>query len=382
MDDIFGSASVAGKPLDKVFSVGEYIQFLNVFFEQQTHRVLGEICEFKIGPSGHVYFTIKDKDGSAVIDVKMWKGPYDRCGIRLSEGLEVIVNGHANIWAKNGRLSLIADAIELVGEGALKKQYDALKNKLETEGFFEAGRKRKLPEFPERIGVITSKNGAVIHDFLNNLGRFGFKITMIDARVEGQVAVADLLTSVQAMRKEEIDLLILIRGGGSLESLQAFNNEALIREVMNFPVPVIAGIGHDKDVPLLALAADYMTSTPTAAAHLVSRPWEEAYAKLREVAYLPARMMQEAKRIAEKLDAAWQILCDQAIREITHGKEQIDYAERFLRINDPRRHLKLGYAIVRHNGRVVRTIRGINPGEALQTELSDGVIDSSITGIK
>ena len=124
--------------------------------------------------------------------------------------------------------------------------------------------------------MITSKQGAVIHDFLNNIGKFGFDIKMIDSRVEGQGAVEDLLAAIQTFRKKDIDVLVIIRGGGSMESLMPFNNELLVREVVGFPVPVLVGIGHDKDMPLVALAADRSESTPTAVANLLNESWERA----------------------------------------------------------------------------------------------------------
>lgn len=366
----------------KVFSVSEYIEFLNAFFEKQEYRVLGEISELKFGQTGHVYFTIKDKIEDAVLDCKMWKNVYDLCGLKLEEGLEVIITGYANIWSKNGRLSLLANAVELVGEGALKKQYDALKRKLEGEGIFDLAKKRNIPEFAQKIGVITSKNGAVIHDFLNNLGRFGFQVIMVDSLVEGQIAVKDLLDSVKTMRKQKIDVLVIIRGGGSLESLQAFSNETLVRAIVDFPVPVIAGIGHDKDVPLLALAADIMTSTPTAAAHILNQSWEQAYAKVQQVPYLLNRIAQEFKRIRVDLDTAWSSIIDHTTDQINSLKEKMVSVEQIIRSNDPVRQLKLGYAIVKYNGKVLRSIRKVGIGEKIITELNDGAIESKIEKIK
>jgi exodeoxyribonuclease VII large subunit len=368
-----------GQPIEvKVFSVSEYIELLNIFFEKHEHKVLGEVCEFKAGPTGHLYFTLKDKSGNAVLDCKMWKSVYSLCGVKLEEGLEVIITGHSNIWAKNGRLSLIASAVELVGEGALKKQYDALRQKLEGEGVFDIARKRNIPDFAKKIGVITSRNGAVIHDFLNNLGKFGFEVRMIDSRVEGQTASKDLLDSVRTMKKQDIDVLVIIRGGGSLESLQAFNNETLVREIVDFPVPVIAGIGHDKDVPLLALAADRMTSTPTAAAHLLNRSWEEAYAKIQQLAFVANRVAGEFKRIRADLDAAWSSVLDHTEGRIGQIKERMKYAEQAIKSNDPARQLKLGYAIVRHNGKVLRSAGKTKAGDELLTQLDDGVVRSKV----
>jgi exodeoxyribonuclease VII large subunit len=376
---------------EKIFSVAEFIEVLNISFRREEIKLTGEICELKRAASGHVYFTLKDKNDGAVLDSIIWSRTYQMFGIALEVGMEVILTGHPNIYPSSGRLSFIADAVELVGEGALKKAYDALKAKLAAEGVFDAARKRPLPEFPQKIGVITSLKGAVIHDFENNLGKFGFVVNVIDSRVEGQTAVKDLLASVKTMRAiaegapgglgfgtTGLDALVIIRGGGSLESLQAFNNEALVRAIIDFPVPVIAGIGHDQDVPLIALAADHMTSTPTAAAHLLNRSWEDAYAKIHQLSSVFVRMQQEIKRKYNDLDATWANMVGQIERRLEWAAEQIDYANRYIRLNDPRRQLKLGYSIVRKNGKIVRSIRGVVPGDELITELSDGSVRTRV----
>ena len=388
---------------EKIFSVAEFIEILNVFFKKEDIRITGEICELKRAASGHVYFTLKDRGadgtggvshGTAVMDSIIWSRNYQLCGIALEVGMEVILTGHPNIYPPSGRLSFVADTVELVGEGALKKAYEALKAKLAEEGAFDAKRKRALPEFPERIGVITSLKGAVIHDFENNLGKFGFKVMVCDSRVEGQAAVKDLLASVEAMRAvaegldapgglgldhgHGLDALVIIRGGGSLESLQAFNNEALVRAIIDFPVPVIAGIGHDQDVPLVALAADYMASTPTAAAHLLNRSWEEAFAKVHRLGSVFVRMQQQIKRIYTDLDLAWSSMIDHTENRIKWITEQINYANRYIQLNDPHRQLKLGYSIVRKNGKIVRSIRGIVPGDELKTEFADGSVRTRV----
>lgn len=378
---------VDNDPRERVFSVAEFIEILNIYFRKEEVRITGEIAELKRAASGHVYFTLKDKKDGAVLDAIIWSRNYQLCGVALEVGMEVILSGHPNIYPPSGRLSFVADTVELVGEGALKKAYDQLKAKLAAEGIFEPGRKRPLPEFPHRIGVVTSLKGAVIHDFENNLGKFGFKVMVCDTRVEGQAAVKDLLAGVMAMRRlcevggengeRGLDALVIIRGGGSLESLQAFNNESLVRAIVDFPVPVIAGIGHDKDVPLAALAADYMTSTPTAAAHLLNRSWEEAYAKVHQLASVFVRMQQEIKRRFTDLDVAWDRMVDQITRRLEWMSEQIDYTERFVRINDPRRQLKLGYSITRKNGKIVRSVNSFAKGDELETELADGTIKSN-----
>ena len=227
---------------DKIYSISEFVAFLNADLKWMKARIVGEIGEAKSGPTGHMYFTLKDEKDGAMLNCIMWSSKYRLFGITLEPGKKIVASGNPEVYSQNGRLSFVCDTIELAGEGDIKKQYDELKKKLEKEGIFDAENKRKIPEYAHKIGVITSKQGAVIHDFLNNIGKFGFDIKMIDSRVEGQGAVEDLLASIKTFRKTNIDVLVIIRGGGSMESLMPFNNELLVREIVGFPVPVIAGI--------------------------------------------------------------------------------------------------------------------------------------------
>jgi exodeoxyribonuclease VII large subunit len=370
------------EPTERIFGVAEFIGILNEFFKAQEARLRGEVSECKRATSGHAYFTLKDKDGGAALDCIIWNRNYALSGIELKVGMEVILSGHPNVYPPSGRLSFVADTVELVGEGALKKAYDALKNKLEAEGLFAPERKRPLPEFVRHIGVVTSLKGAVIHDFENNLGKFGFVISVCDSRVEGQQAVKPLLSALETLRGTDIEALVIIRGGGSLESLQGFNNETVVRAIAAFPVPVIAGIGHDKDVPLAALAADCMVSTPTAAAHLLGRSWEEAFAKaerLRSVFIYFEDVLRRAKLL---LDNALPGILGQISHALASAKDQLNYAERALVSHDPTRQLQLGYALVRQNGQILTSVKGLAKGDKLQTQLADGTVESEVDKIK
>ena len=266
------------QPADHI-SVGDYIDNLNEGLRAFNARVIGEITEIQMYEGrSYLFFKIKDKDkdNPAVLNCFMWKRDYNLCGVKIEEGLEVIVSGFPEIYKAYGRFSFRTQTIEPVGEGALKKAYEELKSRLTKEGLFNEERKRPLPRLPQNIGLITSKDGEVIHDFQINLGRFGFKVSFADSRVEGQQAVSDLLSAIKTMKSKDIEILVLIRGGGSLESLLSFNNEILVREIVNFPVPVLVGIGHEEDISLIDLAADKSVSTPTATAHALNKSWQEA----------------------------------------------------------------------------------------------------------
>lgn len=257
-------------------TISEYLIVLNSGFQQFRAKIIGEVSEAKPNATGHIYFTLKDEKDGSIIKCAMWGFKYKTFGVEIKEGVKIIVGGCPSIHPKYG-FSFIADSIELAGEGALKKEYERLKKKLTDEGVFEESRKRPIPKYIQKIGIITSlRVGIVIADFSSNLGKFGFKVTMVDSRVEGQEAVLDLLSSIKSFSKQDIEALVIIRGGGSLESMIAFNNEAIVREIVNFPVPVITGIGHHKDMPLVAMAADLAVSTPSIAATSLTESWKEA----------------------------------------------------------------------------------------------------------
>lgn len=260
--------------------VSQFIGFLNEVLKRIKARVVGEVTGMKIDANGHVWFSLRDKKNGNTLGCVIWKYNYRMCGVDLREGLEVIVSGNSDIYPARGSFNFKVDTVELVGEGALKKAYDEFKKKLTEEGIFDL--KKAIPDYPQKIGVITSlRSGTVIHDFTSNLGKFGFKISAMDSRVEGQEAVKSILSCLESFQEKEIDVLVIIRGGGSLESLMAFDNEMLVRAIVDFPVPVIAGIGHHKDVTLASLAASAAESTPTAAAQILNRSWERAIHKVK-----------------------------------------------------------------------------------------------------
>jgi exodeoxyribonuclease VII large subunit len=264
---------------DKIYTVSDYLDVINSKLSQLGAVIKGEVSSINLR-NGHAYFSIKDNNDESLLNCFMWARNYEMCGIELVEGMEVIIHGMPEVYKPYGKLSFQTNLVELVGEGALKKAYEELKKKLEQEGLFAEERKKPIPEFPHKIGLITSRDGAVIGDFNTNIGKFGYDIIFMDSRVEGAAAISDLISAVDYFENKDIDALVIIRGGGSLESLQAFNNEMLIRKVANLKIPVICGIGHDKDIPLLSYVADKAVSTPTAVAQVLNKSWERALDKM------------------------------------------------------------------------------------------------------
>lgn len=409
---------------EKIFSVSEYVDSLNAGLKNYSAKIIGEISSVNLGPTGHVYFYLKDDKDQSILKCMIYKSKYDLYGVEIKDGVKIIAFGSPNIHKQYG-FSFVAETIEYAGEGILKKEYEKLKKKLTEEGFFEAIRKRPLPEYPQKIGIITALKGAVVADFSNNLEKFGFRIKMIDSRVEGQIAVNDLLLSIKTFKREDIEVLVIMRGGGSLESLIAFNNEKLVREVASFPVPVIAAIGHHKDVPLVALAADVSVSTPTAAANTLNESWKQATLFLEryernvvdnyEAALVSARDLinQATETIREYCDSIFnkykeienglrlalrnfqntllnaKMNLENSITKSFFGfkalifrvNKQLEYVEKTINLHNPERRLALGYSIAKCGDRIIRRVNDVRLGEDINLRVTDGTIISKIKNI-
>ncbi len=355
-----------------IFSVSEYLGILQETIAPLSGSVSGEIGQITIRGKA-VYFTLRDMKDGSVLSCLIWLSTYSMLSLDLKEGTEVLVIGQPEIYKPMGRLTFKAQVIELVGEGELKKAYDKLKAKLEAEGVFAEARKKSLPAFPLKIGVITSREGAVIHDFLNNLGQYGFQTELVNSRVEGSRAVEEIISSIRTFKNRDIDVLVIIRGGGSLESFIAFNNEAVIREILDLPFPVIVGLGHDKDVPLLSFAADMMTSTPTAITALLNEPWMSASY---EFSLLSNKIQNAFSRLVQQTEGAFEIYSKDFRR---HAKEIIAETERqfqnfsvIFSAHDPVRQLNRGFSIVRSKGKVISKSKSLRKGDEIEVQFGDG----------
>ncbi|HOC53439.1 MAG TPA: exodeoxyribonuclease VII large subunit [Candidatus Pacearchaeota archaeon] len=359
------------------FSVSAYLDILNTLLSSCKTKVAGEVSELKKASSGHVYFSLKDKKDGSVLNCVIWSSVYKFCGVELKEGIEIKAFGFADIYKQTGRITFKCSSIELMGEGELKKQYEELKKKLEKQGLFDESRKKDIPQFPCNIGVITSKEGAVINDFLNNLGQYGFKIKLVDSRVEGIEAVKDLLRALKTVKGEKLDCLVIMRGGGSLESFLAFNNEILIKEASKLEVPLIVAIGHDKDVPLLALAADKMVSTPTAAANLLNQSWQGLEWEIKEkeaiIFSFLSSFFDSIKLLEYKIKEALPKIIEARINNL---KLILSNSESVININNPERNLALGYSIARKSGKIIKSIKEIKKDDFIDLEIADGIINT------
>lgn len=386
------------RSIENIITVSQYLDKLNLSLKTEKARILGEVSGVQEYPErSYLYFSIKDSKDASTIKCFMWKKDFRISGVELKDGLEIIVKAYPAIYKPNGGLSLQVETIEPVGEGALQLAYNKLKEKLEKEGLFDLSRKREIPEYPHKIGLITSKNGAVINDFLTNIGKFGFEIIFVDSKVEGADAIKDLISAIEILKHKEIDVLVIMRGGGSLESFQAFNNEMLIRAIVGFPKPVLTGIGHDKDAPLVSLVSDKNVSTPTAVANLLNESWNRAlslvtlgeekmlskfYSALRDKYFFiensVVRMDRGVKVVSDNIEQLKETLFREFDKILKSTKNFLTQSQKTIDLLNPKRHLALGYSIVKKGDKVIRSKGDVRKDDKLELVVSDGIIHSQV----
>lgn len=391
-----------------VFSVSEFIEFINLAFKKaQAFRVRGEIANVKMSPSGHAYFDLKDSDtGKHLIQCWVWKFRLAKFKHLLENGFEVMLTGEPKLW-EGGKFSFIADAVEPIGEGALRKAFEELKKTLSAKGYFSPERKRSIPEFVKKIGLITSLHGAVIEDFRRNLGAYGFRVSVMDARVEGDEAELTLISAFKNLnlRVPDLDVIVLIRGGGSFESFAAFNSEGLAEAIVASRIPVITGIGHETDETIAGMVSDRDFSTPTAVAKFLSEAYQEllirvehsatrgerAYdailsdlrAQIREKGnYLSlgvSRVFEAFSRVVERLSHAG----DFYSRTAHSFLQTIEATGKILEFLNPEGILEKGYALVyNEKSSVVREAKDVGVGEKISIRVRRGKIRSRVEGIE
>lgn len=362
-----------------VLSVSEYVERLNVALGAEAGFVQGEVIGFKQSIQW-IFFTLKDSESEAVLSCGLLAHEYKRFGVLVEDGMLIKIYGNPRITPKSGRFGVWVKSIEPVGEGSLKKAYELLVKKLTAEGLFV--RKRPLPEFISRIGVISSRDGVVLQDLRKNLARLGMSLKFVHAPVEGAGAAPGILRAIDyfSRNSHDYDVVVIIRGGGSLESLRSFNNEEVARSLFGLPIAVIAGIGHDVDVPIAALVADAEGSTPTAVAHIINATWSPLMVGLSKLERELARGMQN---IIYDINKHITFLEREIIRSLDGAMYRTNQlmarAESIFAIADPLRNLRLGYSITTTGGKVVKRKGDVKMGETLETRVADGVIKSQVT---
>jgi exodeoxyribonuclease VII large subunit len=372
--------------------------------------VSGELSNFSRPQSGHCYFTLKDE--VAQIRAVIWRGTASKLKFELADGLEILCRGHLDVYAPRGSYQLVVDEIEPKGVGALELALRKLREKLSAEGLFDPARKRRLPTFPRRLAFVTSPTGAAVRDFLEVLRRRwrGVDVLIIPARVQGEGAAAEIVAGIRAANRLQPapDVLIVGRGGGSLEDLWAFNEEAVVRAIAASRIPTVSAVGHEIDVTLADLAADVRALTPSEAAERVVPAAEELTARLREhrerlrVASLRrltlARSQLDGVASQRPFRRPFDVVHDRhrrldeltlrgaaGLRTLLHDRQRrfANLAGKLQSLS-PLAVLERGYSITQDakSGRVVRSAGQLHVGQTLATRFADGTVTSNVATIE
>ena len=286
---------------DRVYSVAALIAEVNSLLEQGFSGVSveGEVTNATTSGRGHLYFSLKDED--AALDCVMWASRARRLRFEVEDGLAALAVGSLTVYRQRGRFQMVVEDLQPQGVGALQLAFEQLKTKLESEGLFAAERKRPLPALPNRVGIVTSASGAALSDMLKILHRFPhLEVVVAPTRVQGEGAAAEIAAALERLgASQRVDLILVGRGGGSLEDLWAFNEEAVARAIAASPVPVISGVGHEVDFTIADFVADLRATTPTQAAELVVARLEDLDRRLQEARSMLERDLRRHLQLAQ-----------------------------------------------------------------------------------
>ncbi|MBA4330007.1 MAG: exodeoxyribonuclease VII large subunit [Polaromonas sp.] len=425
----FFSPGVAGgaRPGVRIWPVGSLLRAIADSLEARFNPVAvqGEVIGFSRAASGHCYFSLKDEQGQ--IRCAMFRRAAGLLDFVPRDGQAVEVRGRLGVYEPRGELQLIVEAMQQAGQGNLFERFVQLKNKLEAEGLFDAGRKRALPLLPKAVGVVTSLGAAALHDVVTALQRRAPHIPVViyPASVQGAQAPAELRQALRlAYQRAEVDVLLLVRGGGAMEDLWAFNDEELARLIVASPMPVVCGVGHETDFTIAEFCADLRAPTPTAAAELCAQPqkvWlgelddlqdrlhygverqlqasnqrlDWAAARVSRPSHLVTRQqarlaghaqglrhavqtgIQREKNALQALSLAFPQALAQAL---TQQQRRLERAQLRLAPLDPKLVLQRGYAwLADMQGQAVTHAADTAPGQALRATLADGEVDLTVS---
>jgi exodeoxyribonuclease VII large subunit len=361
----------------RVYSVGAFNRGVASWLARlPTVWVEGEVTELRRQARwASVFFTLKDPADGACLGVSMPRGQFDGLRLDLKDGDRVHVYGRPELYEARGEFRLRALSLERFGLGEHLAALERLKQKLAGEGLFAAERKRPLPFLPRRVGLITGNDAAAKRDVLATMtARFPAANVLVgETYVQGPRAAGAIIETLRALCREDVDVIVLARGGGSFEDLLPFSDERLVRAVAACPVPVVSAVGHEQDTPLCDLAADARASTPSMAARLVVPDLAELLQRLdRARAGLERGTRRSLERERRRVDRAHERL-DRAPRLLLErGRARLEHAAGRLRALSPHATLERGYAIVRSGGAIVRSSGSVEPGQSVDVELAEG----------
>lgn len=388
-----------------VYSVGELNHYVHDVINNDPllHGVWvkGEISNLTNHGSGHKYFTLKDTNSQ--LSCVMFKGSCRNLKFVPEAGMKVLAFGNIDVYEVRGYYQLVATALKPDGVGELHKALEILKKRLAAQGLFDEAHKKTLPAFPKRIGVATSPTGAVLHDIINvSKRRFPVDILLSPTVVQGENAVKSVVTSIERLNCTDVDVIILARGGGSLEDLWPFNSEEVALAIFNSKIPVVSSIGHETDFTIADLTADVRAPTPSAAAELVVPDREEVkkqidtnrsrlmtsgrnminyhsnhlmhLEKIVDGSRFISNLNQHAQRVDELGSRVRQIM----ELNLDKHKKMLEFSVGRLNAVSPLNTLKRGYSITMTDGQVIKNIDQVNKGDALEIRIIDGKIISTV----
>ncbi|QDU92830.1 exodeoxyribonuclease VII large subunit [Lignipirellula cremea] len=372
--------------------------------------VCGEVSGVSRPQSGHVYFTLKDE--KAQLRAVMWRSTVERLRFELREGIEAVCAGGIDLYPPRGSYQLVVRQMEPLGEGALQLAFRQLHQRLAAEGLFDAELKKPLPQFPRRIAVVTSPTGAAIRDFLEVLRRRwrGVDVLIIPARVQGEGSAREIAAGIRYANQlgDAVDVLVVTRGGGSLEDLWSFNEEEVVRAVHASALPVVSAVGHEVDITLCDLAADVRALTPSEAAERIAPAQADVEATLlSHQRRMQGRMRQRMAELRRRLDGLSQrsVLrrplepvrlreraCDElqqraarAIqRQLQSARRRTDALASRLEALSPLGVLSRGYSLTRQadDGAVIQSSEQLQPGDVIHTTFRQGAVVSRVESIE
>ncbi len=366
----------------RAVSVSEFIEQINGIVTGEF-IVEGEVSQYKISQGKWVFFDLKDERAAlgCFSSVFSLRTP-------LEDGMKIRVTGYPSVYPKTGRFSFTVQRVEMVGQGSLKRAYELLKAKLEGEGLFDQSRKRILPSLPNRIGVIASRDSAAYGDFkriINNRWA-GVEILLRHVQVQGEQAVNDIVSAFRDFNEydDTLDVVVLIRGGGSLEDLMAFNDERVVRAVYGSRAPVICGVGHERDETLADLAADVRASTPSNAAEVVVPERKEFFKELDfTIETMGEKLTHKIRMFRQWVEDPRSGMLASLESLIARRQQMVGAANVLFKNVDPRRVLKRGFSITRDTrGHIIRSADQVDEKQTIVVELAEGTIQAAVSDAK
>ena len=382
--------------MDKIYSVSEFIDAANELLAFEV-KVEGEVSGFNISQNKWVFFDLKDSKGAKIgCFMGVWA-----LKDALEDGMSIRVRGVPGINKKYGKFSITVKEIQLMGEGALRRSFELLKAKLQAEGLFAPERKRELPRFPAKIGLIASRESAAYTDFMRILNNRwgGIEVNLLHVQVQGKEAIPQIVGAVQYLNREMPDLetLIITRGGGSMDDLQAFNSEEVVRAIFASKIPTLVGIGHERDETLAEYVADVRASTPSNAAERLTPDRGEILSSLEHYAHLLEQQLtikikdygiriESAGNLFENLVGARQNEVGVLYHNLEEGMgrlildktTRLDFLSRTIKNLNPENLLARGFSIIFKGGKVIKDAGLLPAGEIIDIKLSKGRVRSKV----